>query len=65
MFPPLYLLHTNKIQEAFTVTITNSGLQREFWMDLMASSAVNLPISRASLRLEVIWIGLRPMLCTY
>src|ERR1022692_1572608 len=43
----------------------NSGLQREFWMDLTASSAVNRPMSSASLRLVVVWMGLRSMRCTY
>jgi len=54
-----------KTYDALTVTITSSGLQREFWIDFIASSAVNLPISKASFRLDVIWIGVRPMLCTY
>jgi hypothetical protein len=34
-------------------------------MDLTASSAVNLPISSASLRLNVIWTGVRSIRCTY
>ena len=48
-----------------TCTETSSGLQREFWSDLTASSAVNLPITRASLRLDVIWMGVESILCTY
>src|SRR4029077_8259600 len=40
-------------------TETSSGQHREFWSDLTASSAVNLPITRASLRLGVIWDGCR------
>src|SRR5580658_4349492 len=43
----------------------SSGLQREFWMDLTASSAVNRPIINASLRSVVVWIGVRSMRCTY
>src|ERR1017187_7793729 len=50
---------------ALTVTITNSGLNRVLCMDLIASSAVSRPMTSASLRLEVILIGLRSMLCTY
>src|SRR5258708_1890598 len=34
-------------------------------MDLTASSAVNLPISRASLRFVVMRIGVLPSCCTY
>jgi hypothetical protein len=34
-------------------------------MDLTASSAVNLPIISASLRLVVIWMGVRSIRCTY
>src|SRR5882762_10613029 len=48
-----------------TCTETSSGLHREFWSDLTASSAVNLPITRASLRLGVIWMGVRSIRCTY
>ena len=44
---------------ALECTDTNSGLPWEFWMDLIASSAVNLPIASASLRLVVVWIGVR------
>src|SRR5580658_1447442 len=43
----------------------SSGLQREFWMDLTASSAVNRPIISASFRSVVVWIGVRSMRCTY
>src|SRR5271156_551409 len=43
----------------------SSGLQREFWMDLTASSAVNRPIISASLRSVVVWMGVRSMRCTY
>ena len=32
---------------------------------MTASSAVNLPITRASLRLGVIWMGVRSIRCTY
>src|SRR5439155_19712247 len=49
---------------ALECTDTNSGLHREFWMDLIASSAVNLPISSASLRLVVVWMGVRSIRCT-
>jgi hypothetical protein len=48
-----------------TCTETSSGQHREFWSDLTASSAVNLPINRASLRLGVIWMGVRSIRCTY
>src|SRR5712692_10534617 len=34
-------------------------------MDLTASSAVNLPITSASARLVVVWIGARSIRCTY
>jgi hypothetical protein len=34
-------------------------------MDLTASSAVNLPISKASLRLVVVWMETRSIRCTY
>src|SRR5437899_3234787 len=34
-------------------------------MDLTASSAVSLPMSSASLRLVVIWVGIRSIRCTY
>lgn len=34
-------------------------------MDLMVSSAVNLPITSASLRLVVVWMGVRSMRWTY
>jgi len=37
----------------------------EVWMDLTASSAVNLPITSASLRLDVIWTGVRSIRWTY
>src|SRR5580704_7930847 len=50
---------------AGTCTATSSGTQREFWMDLAASSAVNFPISSACLRLVVIWIGARSIRSTY
>src|ERR1700732_4004804 len=33
-------------------------------MDLTASSAVNLPITSASLRLVVVWMGVRSIRCT-
>jgi len=33
-------------------------------MDLIASSAVNLPITSASLRLVVVWMGVRSIRCT-
>jgi hypothetical protein len=48
-----------------TCTEISSVLHREFWSDLTASSAVNLPISSASLRLGVIWMGVRSIRCTY
>jgi len=40
-------------------------VHREVWMDLAASSAVNLPITRASLRLVVVCIGVRSIRWTY
>jgi len=40
-------------------------MHREFWMDLTASSAVNLPMSNASLRLVVMWMGAGSTRCTY
>src|SRR5258705_10166252 len=46
-------------------TDTNSGTHLEFWMDLIASSAVNLPMSSASLRLVVMRIGVLSSCCTY
>jgi hypothetical protein len=49
---------------ALTSTETSSGVQREVWRDLIASSAVSLPISSASFRLVVIWIGVRSSRCT-
>jgi hypothetical protein len=48
---------------ALTTTDSNSGLHREFWSDLSASSAVNLPMSNASLRLVVISIGVNEITC--
>src|SRR5579862_7804911 len=48
-----------------TCTEISSVLRREFWSDLTASSAVNLPIRRASLRLGVIWMGVRSIRRTY
>ena len=51
--------------QALTCTDSNSGLRREFWMDLTASSAVNFPITSASLRLVVVWMGVRSIRCTY
>ena len=48
-----------------TCTETSSGLHREFWIDLIASSAVNLPMTSASLRLGVIWMGVGSIRCTY
>src|SRR5271170_914994 len=34
-------------------------------IDLTASSAVNLPMTSASLRLVVVWMGVRSIRCTY
>src|ERR1700722_4182001 len=48
-----------------TSTDSNLGLHREFWRDLTASSAVNLPMSNASLRLVVISIGVESARRTY
>ncbi len=48
-----------------TNTDTNSGVQCEFCMDLAASSAVNLPITSANLRLVVVWMGSRSIRSTY
>ena len=50
---------------ALTRTDTNSGVQWEFCIDFTASSAVNLPITRASLRFVVVWIGIRSTRNTY
>ena len=43
--------------QAPTCTGANSGIDREFWIDLTASSAVNFPITSAGLRLVVIGDG--------
>ena len=51
--------------ELSTCTEISSGLHLEFWSDLIASSAVNFPITRASLRLDVICMGVRSIRCTY
>jgi hypothetical protein len=48
-----------------TCTETSSGVHREFWMEVTASSAVNLPITSASLRLGVVWMGDTLIRCTY
>jgi len=40
-------------------------MHREFWMNFMASSAVNLPMSNATLRLVVIWTRVESTRCTY
>src|SRR3981081_689366 len=40
-------------------------MRREFLRDATASSAVNLPIRSASLRLVVVWMGLLSIRCTY
>ena len=48
-----------------TDTDTNSGVPREPSSDFTASSAVNLPMSNASLRLVVIWTGVESTRCTY
>jgi hypothetical protein len=45
---------TTHFAYALTLTDTNSGLQCEFCIDFTASSAVNLPITSASLRLVVV-----------
>src|SRR4029077_18694002 len=37
----------------------------EVWRDLAASSAVNFPITSASFRLVVMWIGVGSTRCTY
>jgi hypothetical protein len=44
---------------------TDSGMHGEFWIDLTASSAVNFPLTRARLRLVVIWTGVRSIRSTY
>jgi hypothetical protein len=62
--PHSHRLH-NCPKAPLTCTETSSGLHREFWSDLIASSAVNLPITRASLRLGVIWMGVESIRCTY
>jgi hypothetical protein len=48
------LAATTRLAYALTLTETNSGLQWEFCIDFTASSAVNLPITSASLRLVVV-----------
>jgi hypothetical protein len=48
-----------------TCTDTNSGVPREPSSDFTASSAVNLPMSNASLRLVVIWTGVESARRTY
>jgi hypothetical protein len=50
---------------ALTCTDSNHEVHREFWMDLTASSAVNLPITSASLGLEVVRMGVRSIRFTY
>jgi len=44
---------------ALTCTDSNSGLHREFPSDSIASSAVSLPLSNASLGLVIMWMGVR------
>jgi hypothetical protein len=51
--------------QAPTCTGANSEIDREFWIDLTASSAVNFPITRARLRLVVIGTGVRSIHSTY
>ena len=51
--------------QARTFTGSSSGMRCEVCMDLTASSAVNLPITSASLRLDVIWTGVRSIRWTY
>src|ERR1022692_2889224 len=46
-------------------TEISSGVQREFCIDLTASSAVNLPMASASFLLVVVWIGIRSIRNTY
>jgi hypothetical protein len=58
-------LVSNESWPHLTCTDTSSGMRREFWMDLTASSAVNFPITSASLRLVVMWMGVGSTRCTY
>jgi len=44
---------------------SSSGMHWEVCRDLAASSAVNFPISIASFRLVVIWMGVGSTRCTY
>jgi hypothetical protein len=58
------LISSSILRYTLTCTGTNSGTHLEFSMDLMASSAANLPIISASLRLVVIRTGIRSVRCT-
>ncbi len=49
-FDVAVLMNWSELFYARTCMDTNSGLHREFCRDLTASSAVNLPITSASLR---------------
>jgi hypothetical protein len=62
---PVYFGDATSWTKPLTRTETSSGWRREFWRDLTASSAVNLPIISARLRLGVIWMGVRSIRCTY
>src|SRR5947207_13822172 len=48
-----------------TWTGTSSRMHREFPRELTMSSAVNLPMTSARLRLSVVWTGFRSIRCTY
>jgi hypothetical protein len=50
---------------AATCTDTNSGLHREVWREFTASSAMNLPITSAFLRLVVMRMGVGSTRWTY
>src|ERR1700722_4255760 len=39
-------------------------MRREFWRDLLVFSPANLPLTSASLRLVVVWMGVRSIRCT-
>jgi hypothetical protein len=49
---------------ALTCTETSSGTRREFCKDLIASSAMNFPMTSASLRLVVMRMGVGSIRCT-
>jgi hypothetical protein len=58
-------LSRRRTRNFYAFTITSSAVRRELATDFMASSAVNLPMTNASLRLGVIWMGSRSILRMY